>query len=343
MLSEGPVSVTVAAPCRADLAGGTLDIWPLGLLHEQAVTVNLAIPVEVRLRVTTSACEPGVIEHRVGSGPPRTLGDSDASSDLTAAVVLALAPEGGVRVEVESQAPLGSGLGGSSSYGVALATAMHVLLGETTSDQATVALVRDLEARVLRAPTGTQDHWAAVRGGALAVHLEPGGELVEALAVDRRWLAERLTVFFTGITHHSGMVNWKVVRRRLDGDDRVRSAFDGIAAAARRVREALIAGDEGAVGAAIADDWSARRRLAPEVCPPELARIETVARSAGAHAVKATGAGGGGSVLLWHGPGGRPLLVAALEAAVAGRGRALASGVAPEGCRVLAGPAPVSL
>jgi galactokinase/mevalonate kinase-like predicted kinase len=137
------------------------------------------------------------------------------------------------------------------------------------------------------------------------------------------------------------MVNWKVIRRRFDGDDRVVGAFDEIAVAARRVRQGLLAGDEKQVAEAVAAEWAARRRLAPQVCPPELARIETVARSAGAHAVKATGAGGGGSVVLWHSPGGRPLLAAALEAAAPG-GRVLAAGVAAAGCRILAGPAPVT-
>ena len=31
------------SPCRVDLAGGTLDIWPLYLFHENAVTVNFAV------------------------------------------------------------------------------------------------------------------------------------------------------------------------------------------------------------------------------------------------------------------------------------------------------------
>ncbi len=44
--------VRARAWCRVDLAGGTLDIWPLGLLHRGARTVNLAVdlPVEVTLR-----------------------------------------------------------------------------------------------------------------------------------------------------------------------------------------------------------------------------------------------------------------------------------------------------
>ena len=35
--------VTVRAPVRADLAGGTLDLWPLYLFHPGARTVNVAI------------------------------------------------------------------------------------------------------------------------------------------------------------------------------------------------------------------------------------------------------------------------------------------------------------
>src|SRR5688572_28994848 len=31
------------APCRVDLAGGTLDIWPLYLFHDNSITVNFAI------------------------------------------------------------------------------------------------------------------------------------------------------------------------------------------------------------------------------------------------------------------------------------------------------------
>src|SRR4051812_4946408 len=35
--------VSSKAPCRVDLAGATLDIWPLYLFHKQVVTVNFAV------------------------------------------------------------------------------------------------------------------------------------------------------------------------------------------------------------------------------------------------------------------------------------------------------------
>jgi len=37
------VKIHSQAPCRVDLAGSTLDIWPLYVFHEGAVTVNFAV------------------------------------------------------------------------------------------------------------------------------------------------------------------------------------------------------------------------------------------------------------------------------------------------------------
>lgn len=325
-------AVTAEAPCRGDLAGGTLDIWPLGVLHRGSLTVNVAVPVRVLLSADLAG-EEGTIHHAVGDQAWARLEPSDADADLTAAVCFAIRSRGGVRVRVVEQAPLGSGLGGSSSYAVALARAMLALEGRHMDDRFLVGLLRDLEARVLSAPTGVQDHWAAVRGGALAVHVEPGGEQVERIAVSSGWLGERLSLFFTGLTHHSGMVNWQVIRRRLEGEETTIAALEAIRDAASRCLRALAVGDETEIGAAIAAEWAARKRLAPEVCPPELEHLERIALAAGASAVKACGAGGGGSLLLWHASEGRERLAHALASA-APSGRMLPSGIASEGCRV---------
>src|ERR1700729_2267691 len=43
------------APCRVDLAGATLDIWPLYLFHENVVTVNFAVDRYTHCSVETRA------------------------------------------------------------------------------------------------------------------------------------------------------------------------------------------------------------------------------------------------------------------------------------------------
>ena len=40
------------APCRADLAGSTLDLWPLYLFHPGAVTVNMAVNILTSCKIT---------------------------------------------------------------------------------------------------------------------------------------------------------------------------------------------------------------------------------------------------------------------------------------------------
>src|SRR5205814_1552297 len=40
---NAPVRIVSSAPTRIDLAGGTIDIWPLYLFHDGALTLNAAI------------------------------------------------------------------------------------------------------------------------------------------------------------------------------------------------------------------------------------------------------------------------------------------------------------
>ena len=44
--------ILAQAPCRADLAGSTMDLWPLYLFHPGAVTVNFAVSILTTCRIT---------------------------------------------------------------------------------------------------------------------------------------------------------------------------------------------------------------------------------------------------------------------------------------------------
>src|SRR5947208_7786742 len=45
-------TIIAHASCRVDLAGSTMDLWPLYLFHPGAVTVNFAVDILTRCRVT---------------------------------------------------------------------------------------------------------------------------------------------------------------------------------------------------------------------------------------------------------------------------------------------------
>src|SRR5213078_255486 len=49
--ASGP-TIVAQAPCRADLAGGTIDLWPLYLFHPGALTLNFALEILTTCRIT---------------------------------------------------------------------------------------------------------------------------------------------------------------------------------------------------------------------------------------------------------------------------------------------------
>lgn len=309
-------AITARASCRVDLGGGTLDIWPLGLLHEGARTVNLAIGLDARVEL-----EPQTEGYRVEIDGVASRFDSISAlcADPGAALLGQIArhfdlPPCCLRTSTDS--PRGAGLGGSSALTVALIAASERLLGKSSPPAERAVVARDLEARLMSLPTGQQDHYAALLGGALEIVYPPGGEQVRRLRADLDELGRRLVVAYSGQSHFSAGSNWQVVRRRLDGDSASRRLFDGIAATAAELPRALEEGDWAEVGALMAREWSFRRELAEGISTPRLERLLAAAAAVGAWGGKACGAGGGGAVAV-IGPASRR---SAIEAALAAAG-----------------------
>ena len=287
--------VRARAWCRVDLAGGTLDIWPLGMLHPGARTVNVAVDLPVIARL-----EDGGGRYRIRQGDSlleaattRELAGTDGGA-LPALVLEALSVPP-VKLTLESGSPRGGGLGASSALAIALIGAGEAWLGrEPSSPERRSAVARDLEAGLMELPTGRQDHYPALLGGALEIRHEIGGEDVRCLSVDLESLGESLVVAYTGQSHFSAGNNWRIVRGRLDGDRELAKLFDGIAEVAAAVASTLEAGELERVGALMSREWRLRRRLAEGISTPLVESLLEGALDAGAWGGKACGAGGGG-------------------------------------------------
>ena len=292
--------VEATAPARVDLAGGTLDLWPLHVLHPGSVTVNLAIDRRATCRVRRG--EKGIrlvapdrgIELRADSAGELR---ADPRTALVAALVEEICPDASVEVEFLSGVPFGSGLGGSSALAVAVAAALSQMNGKSLDGAGGVELVRDVETRVLGKPAGVQDYHPAFAGALHCLWFETGRTVPERLEVDPAEWDRHLTLFDTGSAHSSGMNNWEVFRRRLEGDAGVSRGLDSIAGAAREMAAAARRKDFPAMGRALDAEWQARRELAPVVSSPAIERAIARAREAGAWGGKACGAGGGGCVV----------------------------------------------
>lgn len=304
------------APTRIDLAGGTLDIWPLYLFHPGALTVNVAI--ERRAETRIEPCAGGLRLESVDTGACHEAEAASALSGrpgapLAAYVLHALGVERGCRVVTQSRVPAGSGLGGSSALAVTIAAAACSAMGRSFTEDELWPIVRDAEAQCIGVPTGIQDYLAAIHGGVLAIHLEAGRIRVEPLGIDPDGVEACLVLVDAGTGRFSGINNWDVFKGRIDGDAGVREALTAIAAVAVRVRRALVEGRLDDVTPLLAEEWEARKRLAPAVTSPEIDRIAEAALRVGA-AAKVCGAGGGGMVAVWAPPPRRERAIDALRA-----------------------------
>src|ERR1700737_945068 len=241
------VRIEWEAPTRIDLAGGTLDIWPLYLFHEGALTVNCAITryascvIEVAPEKTRRIILASRDTKRKESFPslealcraPRY------KLPLLAHLVRGFRPTMGFMLTTDSEAPAGAGIGGSSAMAVAICAALDRLTGAGLRREDWIHISRDVEAIVIRVPTGTQDHYPPAFGGAAAIVLAPGGERREPLSCDLDELERRLVLCYTGKPRQSGINNWEVFMRHINGDRRVARNLEKISVVARQVRAAL--------------------------------------------------------------------------------------------------------
>jgi D-glycero-alpha-D-manno-heptose-7-phosphate kinase len=215
----------------------------------------------------------------------------------------------------DSEAPAGAGIGGSSALAVAICAALDKLTEAGLRREEWIHISRDVEAIVIRVPTGTQDHYPPAFGGASAIVLSPGGERREPLRCDLDELERRLILCYTGKPRRHGINNWEVFQRHVDGDKRVAQNLEKISVIARAARDALDRNAWTEAGRLVREEWEFRRGNLRTISTPMIDRVITAARRNGALGGKVCGAGGGGCVTLMIDPDARATVQAAIVAA----------------------------
>jgi D-glycero-alpha-D-manno-heptose-7-phosphate kinase len=242
-------------------------------------------------------------------------------------------PPAGIDIETTSEAPAGAGLAGSSTLIIALATALARLTGAHYGKERLRAIAQDVEARIIRVPTGCQDYYPALYGGVSAVELAPGAIRRTAISIDSDELNERIVLVYTGEPRQSGINNWEVTKAHIDGDRRVHRNFDHIAAIARAMRSALERADWAEAGRLLREEWDHRRKNAPGITTPLIDALVAKARRNGATGAKVCGAGGGGCVVFLVEHSAKSRVAAAAESLGA---KVIPARLAPHGVRVRA-------
>lgn len=268
------------APARVDLAGGWTDVAPYTTEVGGAVC-NIAIELRAVAEVRA----------RPNAPPPR---------DPLVRAAWQRAGSPSVGVELRSDVPPGSGLGGSSAAGVALAAALSAYRGESPDAYALAELSRSTETETLGVPGGCQDHYAAVYGGALLLTCREA-TTVESIAMTDATIDQfetRAILAFTGESRMSSHTITAVLDAYRDGDARTCASLRTMAALAPAMAAALRDGDIDQLGVLLSQQWTAQRALHPSITTELIDAIAADTARAGALGMKALGASAGGSVLV---------------------------------------------
>jgi len=318
--------ITIQSPTRVDLAGGTLDLWPLYNFIGGAMTVNVAI--DIWTKVTLNKNSNHLIEIQSHDLKQTWTFENyesffqalDPKLQLYQSVISKFhqkykdSIESGFALSTQSESPIGGGLGGSSSLVISLMKAFAQLTGHhfaSTHDM--VHWAHNIEAEILNTPTGTQDYYPAITGGMSYLAYNTFG--IEQQVFDPKGspLYENFLLVYTGRSHHSGLNNFEVLKSAIVQDPKVISALKKIKLIADEMKKVIDQKKWNELPNLFRQEYDARIQLTPAFTSPEIERLHQIGLSNGAEAVKICGAGGGGCVLVWVEPKNRQKVIQACE------------------------------
>lgn len=330
-------SLVAHAPCRADLAGGTMDLWPLYLFHPGALTVNFAVNILTTCRLTPLKGK------RIHLRSVDTRREEDFPNfealrttkrfrlPLAARLLQFFAPKEGLLMETDSESPAGAGISGSSALMIASTAALARFTGRNLTLEQMRVIAQNVEAQIIQVPTGCQDYYPALYGGVSAIHLDADGIHREAVTVPLDEIESRFVLAYTGAPRKSGINNWEVFKAHINGDRRVFRNFERIAGIARAMHQALAKAKWDDVARLLREEWKLRRTNAPGITTPLIDKLIGVAARHGGQAAKACGAGGGGCVIFLVEKGAASRVATAIGE---NGGRVLPLQVARDGLRI---------
>ena len=349
------MKVSAIVPTRIDLAGGTLDVYPLYLFEDGGLTVNAAVSIYGRVTVEERS-DARIHIHSEDTGAEEAFASlaempMGGDLDLVKRALRFYRPHCGLNVTLRSEAPRGSGLGASSALLIALSSALNEIGHLGLSKDRIIDLGANIEAQAIGIPTGKQDYFPPLFGGVCSIWFDVDGHRLERLdegsdLID--CLNERLILTFTNINRFSGVTNWAMLKRYIEREGDTVAHMRRIKEVAIAMRQSLIAGDRSAepfdyaqdrrsrrsldeFARLLAVEWENRKALAEGVTTPEIDAMIAAAEAKGARASKLCGAGGGGCMITYAEPENVP---AVREALVSAGATLMPFRIVPEGIQM---------
>ncbi len=297
------------APLRLGLAGGGSDLSPYSDIYGGLVlnaTINLyayctieeiADDIIVIHSVDTACLE----KHALASYL-----EADNNAKLIKGVYNRIVkdfhmPPCGFKITTYSDAPIGSGLGTSSTMVVCIIKAFVEWMGLPLGDYEIARLAYEIERIDLGLSGGKQDQYAAAFGGFNFMEfLQNDIVIVNPLKI-KRWIADELEasilLYFTGASRESASIIDEQKKNTSQGKNDAIEAMHRIKQSAIDMKLAVLKGDVDGFAEIIRTGWEDKKKMANHISNPMIQKAMDVALASGAKAGKVSGAGGGGFIM----------------------------------------------
>ena len=214
-------------------------------------------------------------------------------------------------------APVGSGLGSSSTLVVVIIRAFSELLNLPLDDYTIAHLAFKIERVDCGLQGGRQDQYSATFGGFNFMEFYADERAVINPLRVKNWiiceLEASLLLFYTGVSRESAKIIADQSSNVKSGLVDAVEAMHGIKNEALTMKECILRGDFDGIVASMRKGWESKKRSATTVSNLHIDEIYNAAINAGALAGKVSGAGGGGFMMFFLPPEKRMDVVRALE------------------------------
>lgn len=225
-----------------------------------------------------------------------------------------------VKVLTWSDAPPGSGLGTSSTLVVSIVAAYVELLSLPLGEYDIAHLAYEIERLDCRLAGGKQDQYAATFGGFNFMEFYDGERvIVNPLRIRRNIeleLESSLLLYFTGRSRESArIIQDQAKAAGADGepDSKAIDAMHQVKQMAYAIKESILKGDINRFHMNLGASWAVKKQMASSISNSGIDFIASRALEVGAKAVKISGAGGGGFMMISVDPVHRHDIIAALK------------------------------
>lgn len=300
-------TIEASAPCRVD-SGGTWDIKAMALPMQGIGPVTVNIAINLRTAVTLLPFEEGYVKvNSEGFSKGEILPKNKLTFHTPFGLYFAAISYFGfygLEARIHSQAPVKSGLGGSSTALIALLMTLNKLsekLGrKRLSKKDILHLGYHLEDGISGGNCGIQDQAVAVFGGVNQWKWSYGyrNNAFERISlldrVGQKKLSSHMLVAYSGESHISSKTNRKWIKDFLSG--KTRGGWIEANEIVDRLAHAINKREWGKAAALLREEMVIRNKITPEALIPITRKLVEQAENEGCGA-RFAGAGAGGS--LW--------------------------------------------